>query len=69
MWSSIVIATDFLMEAAAGIGDRINIMVLDILKGSRFSGLFLTLVLTGSLSTALTVLFLGWIWPEVKYGR
>lgn len=68
MWSSMLITADFLTKIAASIGNRLNITVLEVLKGSKFSGLFLTLALTGSLGTAVTVLLLGWIWPEAKSG-
>jgi hypothetical protein len=60
---------DLLMETVAVIGDQINARALDMLRASRFSDLFLTLVLTGSFSTAVTVLFLGWVLPAAKTGR
>jgi hypothetical protein len=69
MWSTILVVTDLLMDAIAGIADYVNVRVLDIFKASRFSDLFLTLALTGSLSTAFTVLFIGCILPAAKTGH
>jgi hypothetical protein len=68
MWLTILVVTDLLMDAMAGIADQVNVRVLDILRASRFSDLFLTLILTGSFSTAVTVLFIGCILPAAKSG-
>lgn len=68
MWSTILAVMDLLMDAIAGIADLVNVRVLDLLRASRFSDLFLTLVLTGSFSTAFTVLFIGCILPVAKSG-
>ena len=66
MWSNVLLATDLFMETMAGISDQINIRAHDILRASRFSDLFLTLALTGSLSTAFTILFIGCFVPSAK---
>jgi hypothetical protein len=68
MWSTILELIGLLMDAMAGLADQVNVKVLDLLKASRFSDLFLTLVLTGSFSTAVTVLFIGCILPVAKSG-
>jgi hypothetical protein len=68
MWSTVLAVMDLLMDATAGIADQVNVRVLDLLRASRFSDLFLTLVLTGSVSTAITVLFIGCILPVAKSG-
>jgi hypothetical protein len=68
MWSTILTGMDLLMDAMAGLADQFNARVIDLLRASRFSDLFLTLVLTGSFSTAITVLFIGCVLPVAKSG-
>ena len=68
MWSTILEVADLIMDAMAGVADQVNIRVLDILKASRFSDLFLTLILTGSFGTAVTILFIGCFIPSAKSG-
>ena len=68
MWSTVSVVTDLVVDAMAGVADQVNVKALDLLRASRFSDLFFTLVLTGSFSTAITVLFLGCIMPAAKQG-
>jgi hypothetical protein len=62
-------ATDLLMEVLASVAYQVNVKVLDLLQASRFSDLFLSLMLSGSLSVAFTVLVIGCFLPAAKSSR
>lgn len=69
MWSSIFMAIELIIGAMSAIAEQVNVLALGILKASRFSDLFLTLVLTSSLSTAVAVLLIGCFWPAGKTNK
>jgi hypothetical protein len=68
MWTNLIITISCFADAIAGMADQVNTWVLAILKASRFSNLFLSLVLTGSLSTAITILLIGCVMHPIKPG-
>jgi hypothetical protein len=68
MWFNYATAIISMADVVYSITERINMGVLGIIKASRFANLFWSLVLTGSFSTAVTVLLIGCVFQAAKSG-